>query len=235
MSLTPATPRPRSHRLPEGRPAASAPRILAWLVIICACDGYLNAESLETWNETEYTVARSSRFEVTVEGVHRFGKTVGDLYDRRFATKFEYNLGKGVSVGAGHVFRHRDVGVDSLNENRFTAGISYPIWTRAIEIEGSTIYERILVPTSDFNRYKQQFEIFQPGKTLSPWFYQQLLFRQGAGFTRSRSRFGLKWRRSRYSVKAAYQFESISKGSAWTPRHSIYTEVGIDHPLWFRE
>jgi hypothetical protein len=195
----------------------------------------LHAGELGIWNDTEYTVARSSRYTFVVEGGHRFGEIVGDLFDRRIGTKFDYEIGKDVHIEARYILRNRDVENSSENDNRLVAGISYPILKGAIAIEGSTLYERFLVPLSDFNRYKQEFDISQPGKTLSPWVYQQFLFRQGAGFVRSRSRVGFKWRRSRYTFKAAYQFESRSIGTAWAPRHAIFTEVSIDQPLWFRE
>ena len=222
----------RTVSIGNRRARRRANAVLAWLVILSACAPCLFAEGPQTWNELEYTVARSSRFELSVDGTHRFAKTVGDLQDRRLGAKFEYEVGRGVRVGAGYLLRNRDVGDYSANENRFIAGISYPILRGTIAVEGATLFERHVVPVSDFNRFKQQFEVFQCGKTLSPWLYQQLTFKQGEGFVRSRSRFGLKWRRSSYSFKAAYQFESYWTGIARAPRHAIYTEVSIDRPLW---
>jgi hypothetical protein len=203
--------------------------------VLTACAPAIHADELGIWNDTEYTVARSNRFTFTVEGGHRFGEIVGDLFDRRIGTKFDYEIGKDVRIEANYVLRNRDVSDSSVTENRLAAGISYPILKSAMEVEGRTLYERFLVPFSDFNRYKQEFEISQPGKTLSPWVYQQFLFRQGAGFVRSRSRVGFQWRRSGYSFKTAYQFESRSIGTAWAPRHAIFTELSIDQPLWLRE
>jgi hypothetical protein len=237
MSLQKAQPVPRSHRLlVHGHAESEGPlRLVLFYLLLGVFGSSLNAESLQTWNELEHTALRTSRLELSVEGTHRFGETVGDLYDRRLGTNLEYRLLDRLQLWAGHVLRNRDIQDGSINENRFIAGVGYPIWTGAVEIEGSTLYERISVPTPDFNRYKQQFEISQPGKKLSPWVYQQFLFRQGNGFVRSRSRFGMKWRGSRYTFKAAYQFETISTGTAWAPRHAIFTEIGIDRPLWFRE
>jgi hypothetical protein len=159
----------------------------------------------------------------------------GKLLDRLIVTKLDYEIGKDIHIEARYILRNRDVENSSENDNRLVAGISYPILKGVIEVEGSTLYERLLVPLSDFNRYKQEFEISQPGKTLSPWVYQQFLFRQGDGFVRSRSRVGFQWRRSGYTFKAAYQFESRSIGTAWAPRHAIFTEVSIDEPLWLSE
>lgn len=193
------------------------------------------AGDLQTWNVTEYTVGRSRNLKWTAEGIFRFGKTVGDLYDRRAATKLEYTIGKGVAVGGGYVFRNRREGDSFTNENRFAAGISYPILKSAIEVQGATVYERLLVPTSDFNRCKQEFEVYRRDKLLSPWLYQQFTFKQGEGFVRSRSRLGVRWKGSSYAFTAAYQFESLSIGTAWAPRHSIYTEVSIVRPVWARE
>lgn len=190
---------------------------------------------MQTWNVTEYTVSRSHNLKWTAGGIFRFGQTVGDLYDRRAATELEYTIGKGLAVGGRYLFRSRREGDSFVNENRFVAGISYPIVQRAIEVQGTTLYERHVVPSSDFNRYKQEFEVYGRERLLSPWLYQQFTFKQGEGFVRSRSRLGLLWKVSSYEFKAAYQFESLSIGTAWAPRHAIYTEVSIDRPAWARD
>jgi Protein of unknown function (DUF2490) len=195
----------------------------------------LLAEDLQTWSLLEYSLVRTQKVRWTAEGTFRFAETLGDLYDRRGGTRLDYKIGKGVAVGGTYVFRNRREGVSFVNENRLAAGISYPMLRSAIEVQGATVYERHIVPGSDFNRYKQQFELLQHDKSLSPWLYQQFTFKQGQGFVRSRSRLGIRWRASSCTVKVAYQFESLSTGTAWAPRHAIYTEVSVDRPFWPRE
>jgi hypothetical protein len=192
----------------------------------------LFAADLQTWHELDYQLLRAGRFQWNLLGRLRFAETVGDLYDRRAGTMVEYGLGNGVSVSGGYLYRNRRDGNSFVNENRLFAGISYPILRRQVVVEGSSLYERHVVPGSDFHRYKQAFEAFQSDKALSPWIYQQFTFKQGEGFVRSRSRLGVRWKRSSYVLKAAYQFESLETGRAWTPRHAIYTELSIERPIW---
>jgi hypothetical protein len=155
---------------------------------------------------------------------------VDDLYDRRAGTEFIYKLPGGVGLVGAYLYRNQEWAGTSADENRLTAGVTYPlIRGRKLRVQGTTLYERHLVETEPhFNRYRQRFEISQPGRSVSPWIYQDFTFRQDQGFIRSRSRLGLRWRqRSGYTIKVAYQFESIASGSAWVPRHSIFTEASF--------
>jgi hypothetical protein len=222
-------------RIPAHRLLTAARAAILALLSFAAFLPSLSAGDLQTWSDLEYDLVRLGRFQWQVGGRFRFAETIGDLYDRRAVTMIEYGVGKGVIVGGGYVFQHRREGGFSFNQNRLVAGITYPILRRALTVEGTTLYERHVVPLSDFNRYKQEFEASQHEKPFSPWVYQQFTFRQGAGFVRSRSRLGFRWKSSFYSFKAAYQFESLSTGTAWVPRHTIYTEVSIDRPVWERE
>ncbi|MEX2301355.1 MAG: DUF2490 domain-containing protein [Bryobacterales bacterium] len=210
---------------------------VAALFWACLCVGLpsVQAEGAQTWSDVEYTVARTKRFTLSADGTLRFAETVGDLYDRRLGTTFEYEVAKDVRIGARYLFLTRDAANSSQNENRLVAGISYPILRSGVAIEGGSYYERHIVPASDFNRFQQHFEVSRASKAFSPWLFQQFTFRQGAGFVRSRSRLGLQWRVSRHSIRAAYQFETRKTAGAWAPRHAIYTEVSIDQPLWSRE
>jgi hypothetical protein len=204
-------------------------------LLYLACSPSLFAGDLQFWNDLEYRIIRSGRFQGTLLGRLRFAETIDELYDRRAGGRLEYTIGNGVSVEAGYLFRNVRVGDLFVNENRLVTGISYPIVRRAVTVEGTTLYERHIVPLADFNRYKQEFEASYHEKPLSPWVYQQFTFKQGEGFVRSRSRVGIRFKGPMYSFKVAYQFESLSTGSAWTPRHTIYTELGIYRPVWKRE
>ncbi len=231
----------RTTRLGRGRIASERPLphicrlTICFLAVLVLSGPALLAGDLQTWNQTSYTVLRTPKLRWSAGGTFRFAETIGDLYDRRAATKVDYEIGKGVTASAAYLFRNSRESELAANENRIVLGVSYPLLRTALDVEGSTFFERHFVPSEDFNRYRQQFDVLQHGKKLSPWLQQQFNFQRGEGFIRYRVRLGFRWRRSVYSLKAAYQFESRLTGTAWLPRHAIYTEVSIDHPFWVRE
>ena len=202
-------------------------------MVLAAGAANLLAADLETWSDLAYTLARTERFEWAATGTFRFTDTIGSLYDRRAGTNLEHQVGGGARARLGYVFRNRNDQYPFRNEHRLVAGINYPLARRTVEVVGTTLYERLFLQLApDFNRYRQQFDLTRPGKGLSPWLHQDFTFLQGSGFARTRTRFGLQWTGARSAFRAAYQFESISVGTAWVPRHVIYTELSINHPIW---
>lgn len=231
---------PKQTRKPARNPASERQRFrgpargaLLGLLVLAASAATLPAEELQTWSDLQYNVARSERFRWAVGGTLRFADTVGGLYDRRANTAIEYRAMGGLRFGVEYLYRSLDVENISVIENRLTAGVSYPLLRGSVEVVGTTLYERHFVElVPNFSRYRQRFELSGAGNGFSPWLHQDFTFRQGAGFVRSRSRIGLQWKSAGASLRAAYQFESISRGAAWAPRHAIVTEVSMDHPIW---
>jgi hypothetical protein len=188
---------------------------------------------LEFWTDPSYVLARTERFTWSATGTLRFGNFPSRPYDRRAGAELEYTITNRVGVEFDYVFRNRNDRGPRRNENRLVAGVNYTLVRRGFEVEGKSLYERHIVELApNFNRYRQQFDMARGGKGLSPWLHQDFTFRQGRGFVRTRTRFGLLWAGDVSTIRAAYQFESISVGTAWAPRHALYTEVEINNPLW---
>jgi len=185
------------------------------------------AGDVEFWSDGSAEALRVGRLQWILSGGLRIKDSLGDLYDRRVGTVVGVNLGHQTTISAGYLIRNREYGDNDFGwDQRLTAAVGYALLRRSdARIKGLTLYERHFTPGghTNFNRYRQRFEVESRRKGLSPWLYEDFTF-LNRGFVRSRSRAGLLWRTARgYSFAVGYQFETIRdpSGSAWRPRHAI--------------
>ena len=191
----------------------------------------LPAGDLESWTDVNATILETDRITWGAGGVARFRDSVGSLYDRRATTAAEVSLSDRWSAVLGYMaLNRRQTALGFAWDHRAITGLTYSIVRRSIAVDGTTLYERHFnrPGVSDFNRYRQQFDIERPEDRVSPWMHQSMAF-VSRGFIRSRSRVGLRWLiGSGHAFRAGYQFESIRVQQAWRPRHAVYTAWSFD-------
>ncbi len=198
------------------------------------------AGDVQSWNSVSYSVLQLGRAEWSVGGQVRVRDSLSDIYDRILGTRFGVEVGKGVTVSAGYLVRSRDIRDfdTTIRQQRVSARINYPLVTRGdLLLEGTTIFERHLTspPISDYNRYRQRFELGRGRTGFSPRLDQDFAILQSHGLMRSRSRAGFQWKsEGGYTLSVQYQFETINLPGThtWFPVHSIVTEFDIDKPIW---
>ena len=222
---------PRSASVAVRSQCETAGQVFLILCLSLAMARSLSGGDLQSWSEARVKVLDSDQVELVVGGVARIRDSLGSLYDRRAVAEAETTLTDRLGVKLGYVLRdHTLPGFGFGSDHRLVAGLTYPILQRAVSVGGTTLYERHIgrPDVADFSRYRQQFDLERLRVRVSPWLHQSLAFRR-EGFIRSRSRLGFRWRfASGHSLKGAYQFESIEGGTAWRPRHAIYTEWSYD-------
>ena len=205
--------------------------IAAVLILLPLAQRPLAADDVQAWTDVELRVLEAGRIGWTVGGVARVRNSLGSVYDRRAQTDVDVGLTGLLTATFGYILRnHVPTGPGFDWNHRLHAGLTYPLLQQGFRIEGTTLYERHVgrpdVP--DFNRYRQQIEMERPGARVSPWLYQSVAFER-RGFVRSRSRMGVRWRfTAGHAVRGAYQYESLSDGATWRPRHAIYSEWSYD-------
>ena len=186
---------------------------------------------LQSWNEVRYQFAHRGRVALSVRGGLRLRESLSDLYDRRAGSEAAIRVGSKISVLLGYLFRARDLtGSAGYHEHRPSVGISYPFLTRrSLAVESTTMYDRQMLDHGlpDNQRWRQQFEVEQPRRGVSPTLMQSLMFTDRDGFYLSRSRAGVRIRLDERgdTVNVGYQFETIHALGAWAPRHSIVTQI----------
>lgn len=210
----------------------SSRRAHSLLLLLVVAAAPAAAQDPEFWNDTRYVFARTDRVTAVAEGTVRVDRN--RLYDRRGGVEGSAVLTSRFRILAGHLFRqlyHDGIGFDV--EQRTTAGFAYRLPIPTYRVLTQTLYERHYSrPTEpDFNRYRQQFDAINVGARLSPWLHQDFTIRDRR-VIRSRSRGGVRYRFGDYALKVAYQFESIRNGASWLPRHTLFTELTIDRPLF---
>ena len=176
-------------------------------------------------------VLDTDHVELTVDGVAHIRDSLGSRYDRRAATEAEATPTDRLGVKLGYVLRNHTLpGLAFGSDHHLVTGVTYPIVQRAVSVGATTLHERHAgwPDAPDLTCYRQQFDVERLRVRVSPWLHQSLAL-QHEGFIRSGSRFGLRWRfASGHSVKGVCQFESIEAGTAWRPRHAIYSEWAYD-------
>jgi hypothetical protein len=196
------------------------------LCLLLTASSSTRASDLESWNYVGVNAVDTKRFDWSVAGSGRIRDSLSSLYDRRFSTRAAVAPNHRFGVLVGYILRNHTVSEPEFDWNhRFTAGLTYHLIQRDVAVTGSTLYERHIgnAGIADFNRYRQLFEVRRPAARVSPWFAQSLAVKR-TGFVRSRSRLGVRWTYGAgRSLAVAYQFESLKNGSAWAPRHAIYT------------
>jgi len=200
------------------------------LFVLAAASGLVGGD-LQSWNEIRYQFAQRGRVSLSVRGGLRLRDSLSDLYDRRVGSDAVIRVGNRLNVLLGYLYRDRDL-AETLRyqEHRPTAGISYLLVTRrSLLVEGTTLYDRQILNHGlpDNHRWRQQFEVEQPRRGASPSLTEALMFNERDGFYQSRSRAGIRIRLDERgdTLWVGYQFETIEAVGAWTPRHSIVTQI----------
>ncbi len=183
------------------------------------------------WGEFIYTVLWQDKLIWTVTPSFRTDEQeINGNFVTRFTTEATYRVPRDWELRGRFylIGREKEVGGGASFDQRIQFLVRYPLTTfrdNALGLDGGTLYERHFRgdQLSDFNVYRQRFELSADTWKYSPWVQQDLSFDHSRGFYRTRTRLGLLYSfQSNSQIALAYQFQYTQRQlGSWAPQHEI--------------